>query len=44
MTILYAPSFKEEMDLIHGNCLCTYDIQILEILFAKNIKKKGGGA
>ncbi|MBX7545402.1 hypothetical protein [Helicobacter turcicus] len=41
MTILYAPSFREDFDLLHANCLCTYDMQVLEILFALN-KKRGG--
>lgn len=39
MTILYAPSFREEMDLLHANCLCAYDIQVLEMIQ----KHKGGG-
>lgn len=40
MTILYAPSFREDFDLLHANCLCAYDIQVLEILYAE---KSGGG-
>ncbi|WP_370523443.1 hypothetical protein [Helicobacter winghamensis] len=42
MTILYAPSFREDFDLLHANCLCTYDLQILEILYTQ--KCGGGGA
>lgn len=40
MTILYAPSFREDFDLLHANCLCTYDLQILEMLYTQ---KCGGG-
>ncbi|MCI5969118.1 hypothetical protein [Helicobacter sp.] len=41
MTILYAPSLREDLDLLHANCLCTYDIQVLEIL--SSLKSQGGG-
>ena len=40
MTILYAPSLRKESDIIHANCFCTYDLQILEILTQNS---EGGG-
>lgn len=41
MKLIYAPSFREQMDLLHANCLVSFDIQTLETLLAKN--NRGGG-
>lgn len=48
MKILYAPTYREQNDALHANCLCGYDIQILETLCdalksQKISRNEGGG-
>ncbi|MDD6055963.1 MAG: hypothetical protein PUB96_05400 [Helicobacteraceae bacterium] len=40
MRLIYAPSLREKTDILHANCLASYDIQILETLLSLN---NGGG-
>ncbi len=32
LEIVYSPSQRQEQDTIHANCICGYDIQVLEML------------
>ncbi|MDY3113960.1 MAG: hypothetical protein SOW25_06505 [Helicobacter sp.] len=44
MRLIYAPSLREKTDILHANCLVSYDIQILETLLSLNNGGGGGQA